>query len=185
MTQQETTRKPRFATVWLGGCSGCHMSFLDVDEWVIDLAELVDVVYTPIADIKKFPEDVDITLVEGAVANEDNLEMLIQVRERSKMVIAFGDCAVTGNVTAMRNPLGTATSVVKAVYSDRGDLNAQNPESCILPVLLDTVRPLHEVVHIDAFLYGCPPSAARIRAALEQILTGQGAEAATETAKFG
>jgi len=89
------SRKPRFATVWLGGCSGCHMSFLDIDEWVIELADLVDIVYTPIADIKEYPEDVDIVLVEGAIANEDNLEMIHKVRANTKMIIAFGDCAVT------------------------------------------------------------------------------------------
>ena len=74
--------KPRFATVWLGGCSGCHMSFLDMDEWLFELAELVDVVYSPIADVKVFPEDVDITLVEGAVANEDNVELAHIVRRQ-------------------------------------------------------------------------------------------------------
>ena len=77
--------KPRFATVWLGGCSGCHMSFLDMDEWLFELAALVDVVHTPIADIKECPDDVDITLVEGAVANEDNVELARIVRERSRV----------------------------------------------------------------------------------------------------
>ena len=95
--------KPRLATAWLGGCSGCHMSFLDLDERLIDLAGLVDVCYSPIADIKEFPEEVDITLVEGAVANEDHLREIRLIRKRSKILIAFGDCAVTGNVTALRN----------------------------------------------------------------------------------
>ena len=90
----------------MGGCSGCHMSFLDMDEWLFVLAAKVDVVYSPIADIKEFPHNVDVTLVEGAVANEDNLELIKVARERSKVLVSFGDCAVTGNVTAMRNPLG-------------------------------------------------------------------------------
>jgi len=166
-----TARKPRFATVWLGGCSGCHMSLLDIDEWVIDLAEMVDVVFTPIADIKEFPQDVDIVLVEGAVANEENLEMLLRVRERSKILIAFGDCAVTGNVTAMRNPLGTAQVVLKSVYLEHGDLNAQIPEERhIVPVLLDQVQPLHAVVKVEKYIHCCPPSAAAIRRALEGVL---------------
>ena len=58
----------RLATTWLGGCSGCHMSFLDMDEWLIDLAEKADIVYTPFQDVKQFPKGVDVTLVEGAVA---------------------------------------------------------------------------------------------------------------------
>ena len=57
-------------------------------------------------DAKTYPENVDVVLVEGAVANEDNLEMIKRVRERSKVLVSFGDCAVTGNVTALRNPLG-------------------------------------------------------------------------------
>ena len=96
----------RFATVWLGGCSGCHMSFLDLDEWLFDLASQADVVFSPFADVKEYPENVDLALVEGAVANDENLEMIHQVRARTKTLVAFGDCAVTGNVTALRNPLG-------------------------------------------------------------------------------
>jgi len=160
------------------------MSFLDLDEWVIDLADLVDIVYTPIADIKVFPENVDIALVEGAVANEDNLEMIHKVRQNSKMVIAFGDCAVTGNVTALRNPIGTATQILKAVYTESPDLQPQIPSrSRIVPVLLDKVLPLHAHVKVDKYIHGCPPSAALIRQSLEAIL--EGADYAASTSKFG
>src|SRR5262249_27782415 len=103
----------RLATVWLGGCSGCHMSFLDLDEWLIDRAGRADIVYTPIADVKEYPENVDVVLVEGAVGNEENLEMIRKVRARTKVVVSFGDCAVTGNVTSLRNPLGLALEVLK------------------------------------------------------------------------
>jgi len=168
-----TARKPRIATVWLGGCSGCTMSFLDVDEWLIDLANMADIVFSPVIDIKEYPENVDVAIVEGAVANDDNLEILLKVRARTKVLIAFGDCAVTGNVTAMRNPLGTATDVLKAVYVDSPDQGGQIPaRSHILPVLLDQVKPLHEVVKVDAYIHGCPPSAASIRKALEEALAG-------------
>ncbi|MEM6431773.1 MAG: oxidoreductase, partial [Deinococcota bacterium] len=98
--------KLKLATVWLGGCSGCHMSFLDLDEWLFELAKFADVVFSPVADAKTFPEGVDVCLVEGAIANEDNLELVQQVRARSRLVVAFGDCAVTGNVTALRNMNG-------------------------------------------------------------------------------
>ena len=96
--------KLRFATVWMGGCSGCHMSFLDLDEWLIPLADLIEVVYSPIVDIKVFPENVDVTLVEGAIANRDNLELIHVIRRNTKVLASFGDCAVTSNVTGMRNP---------------------------------------------------------------------------------
>ena len=96
----------RIATVWLGGCSGCHMSFLDLDEFLIDLAGKVDIVYSPLIDVKEYPEGVDVCLVEGAVCNRDNLEQLLKVRQRTRVLISFGDCAVTGNVPAIRNQLG-------------------------------------------------------------------------------
>src|SRR5438046_1697531 len=98
---EEAMARLRLATTWLGGCSGCHMSFLDLDEWLLELAAQADLVYSPILDVKEFPENVDVTLIEGAVANEEHIEQLRKVRERSKVLVSFGDCAVTGNVTAM------------------------------------------------------------------------------------
>lgn len=120
--------KIRFATVWLAGCSGCHMSFLDLDEWLIDLAQQVDVVFSPVgSDIKIYPENVDVCLVEGGVANEDNLELLLQVRKQTKILISFGDCAVTANVPAMRNMLGGAESVLRRSYLELAEYSPQLP----------------------------------------------------------
>src|SRR5262249_36671373 len=101
---EEAMDRLKLATVWLGGCSGCHMSFLDLDEWLIDLPEHADLVYSPFIDVKEYPEGVDVVLVEGAVANEDNLQLIERVRRNTKVLVSFGDCAVTGNVTALRNP---------------------------------------------------------------------------------
>ena len=132
----------RLATVWLGGCSGCHMSFLDLDEWLIDLAALADIVFTPVMDVKEYPEDVDVVLVEGAVANVDNFEFIQKVRERTKVLISFGDCAVTGNVTSLRNPLGGARPVLERSYLELADLDPRIPdEAGIVPALLDRVQP--------------------------------------------
>lgn len=176
----------RIATVWLGGCSGCHMSFLDLDEWLIDLAAAADVVYSPVMDVKEYPENVDAVLVEGAVANEDNLEMLVTVRERTKVLIAFGDCAVTGNVTAIRNPLGRALPVLERGYLELADETPQIPaEDGIIPRLLDRVVPLHRVVPVDLYMPGCPPPADRIRRALEQVLAGQTPRLSGEDIRFG
>ena len=167
--------KVKLATVWLAGCSGCHMSFLDLDEWLIDLAENVDVVYSPVgSDIKEYPEDVDVCLVEGAVANEENLHLIKQVRERTKFVISFGDCAVTANVPAMRNMLGGTEPVLKRCYLELGDGKVQLPHfPGIVPELLDRVRPVHEVISVDLFMPGCPPDANRIRATIEPLLKGE------------
>jgi NAD-reducing hydrogenase small subunit len=162
----------RLATVWLGGCAGCHMSILDLDEFLIDLAGLADVVYSPVADVKEYPENVDVAIVEGAVANEDNLEMILKVRERTKILISLGDCAVTGNVTAMRNPLGDPEPILQRVYELAATVQGQKPcAEGIVPKLLPQVKPLHEVVPVDAYIPGCPPPAPRIRRALEQLVT--------------
>ncbi len=167
--------KIKLATVWLAGCSGCHMSFLDLDEWLIELAKYVDIVYSPVAsDVKEYPENVDVCLVEGGVANEDNLEIIKLVRKRTKILISFGDCAVTANVPAMRNLLDGAEPVLTRGYLELADLTPQLPnEPGIVPPLLDRVLPVHQVVDVDIFMPGCPPSASRIHDTIEPLLRGE------------
>src|ERR1035441_10389826 len=113
--------KVKLATVWLDGCSGCHMSFLDMDERLIELAEFVDVVYSPIVDTKEYPDEVDIALVEGAVASVDDEKKIKKIRAHSKMLIAMGDCAVAGNVPSMRNPIGPQ-SILDRAYIENASL---------------------------------------------------------------
>ncbi len=178
----------RVATVWLGGCSGCHMSFLDLDEFLIELAGKIQLVYSPVMDVKAYPENVDLCLVEGAVCNQDNLEVIHQVRRRTKVIVAFGDCAVTGNVPAIRNQLGLANTenVLQRAYVEGAQSNPGVPrEPGIVPALLDRVQPVHEVVHVDYYLPGCPPPADRIKTLVLQVL--QGVEPKLEAAqlKFG
>jgi NAD-reducing hydrogenase small subunit len=149
------------------------MSLLDLDERLFDLAAAADIVFSPLADVKEFPEHVDVTLVEGAIANEDHQQMIRTVRERSRTVIALGDCAVTGNVTALRNliPLDV---VLRTAYVDRAALQPQIPElERVVPKLLPQVVPLHRVVAVDAYLPGCPPDANRIWTALTAALRGE------------
>jgi len=180
--------RPRLATVWLGGCSGCHMSFLDLDEFLLELAQKVDLVFSPILDVKEYPRDVDLCLVEGAVCNEQNLEMARIIRERTRYVISFGDCAVTGNVSALRNQLGLNNSenVLQQVYVENADLNQQIPrENGIVPALLERVMPLHEVIYVDHYLPGCPPPAARIKSFLVQLLEGKSPVLTGADIKFG
>lgn len=176
----------RIATAWLGGCSGCHMSFLDTDEWLMELAGKVELVYSPIMDVKEYPENVDVALVEGAVANEDNLELLLRIRRNTRLLVSFGDCAITGNVTAMRNMVGPAAEVLKSCYIDNAVERTATPASeGILPRLLDRVSPLHEYAAVDFYLPGCPPPAERIIKVLEAVLKGETPELEEDELRFG
>ena len=177
----------RFATVWLGGCAGCHMSFLDLDEFLLDLAARVDVVYSPIADVKEYPRHVDLCLVEGALCNEDHVELIRTIRARTRTLVAFGDCATTGNVTSLRNMLGpqNAGDVLQRAYLETAETNPVRPTpDGILPALLPRVLPVHALVHIDHYIPGCPPPAARIKAFLLHLLDQAPAPAGAQL-KFG
>jgi NAD-reducing hydrogenase small subunit len=148
------------------------MSFLDLDESLIDLAKKIQVVYSPIADVKTFPENVDVTLVEGAIGDEDQLELLRKAREHTKILISLGDCAVTGNVPALRNVLEDSDrAVLQRAYVENADVNPQIPND--VPKLLKKVRPLHEAVKIDYFIPGCPPPADIIGYVLTELLSGR------------
>ncbi len=177
--------KLRLATVWFGGCSGCHMSFLDLDEKLIDVLALADLVYSPIADIKEFPENVDVTLVEGAVVNSDQVREAREIRERSKIVVAFGDCAVTGNVPSMRNRL-KIDDVLNAVYAEGpGKVPPSDDQAGVMPILLPKVLPLHQVIPVDVYLPGCPPSPERIWAAVTALMKGEPVALPEEMRAFG
>lgn len=162
----------RLATAWLGGCSGCHMSFLDLDERLLELAQAVELVYSPIADVKTFPDEVDIALVEGAVANVDHLELARQIRARSRLVVSFGDCAVTGNVTSLRNRLAVPDLLDRVYQEGPGAVPVQDQGDPVMPALLPKVVPLHQVIEVDAYLPGCPPDPGRIWAALRALVFG-------------
>jgi len=168
----EAVEKTKVATIWLSGCSGCHMSFLDQDELLLELAKKIKLVYSPIMDVKTFPENVDVTLIEGAVANEEQQSLLKEARAQTKILISLGDCAVTGNVTALRNAWSDSDqAVLEKAYVENSDENAQMPTD--VPKLLKKVRPLHDVVKVAYFIPGCPPSAGLITYLLTELLAGR------------
>jgi NAD-reducing hydrogenase small subunit len=163
--------RTKIATVWLDGCSGCHMSFLDIDDQLLALADQIELVYSPLVDRKNFPDEVDVTLVEGAVSSESDLEKILHIRKHTHLLVSLGDCAVTGNVPALRNSVG-AESVLRRAYLEPDLLNPQLPTIGV-PQLLPVVRPVHSVVKVDVYVPGCPPSSTTILYVLAELLAGR------------
>ena len=174
--------KPRVATVWLDGCSGCHMSLLDMDERLLELAGKMDLVCSPYVDQKEFPENVDVTLVEGAVSSNEDLEKIHLIRSRTRVLVSLGDCAVTANIPSMRNPF-SAQSVLDRAYVENVTLRPGAPKEGV-PTLLPQARPIHEFVSVDVFVPGCPPSADTIYTLLSELLEGRVPELSSKT-RFG
>jgi NAD-reducing hydrogenase small subunit len=164
-------KKARLATMWLDGCSGCHMSLLDVDEAIIAIAQRAELVYGPLVDAQEFPQEVDVTIVEGAVSSEDDLEKIRHVREHTRILVALGDCAVTANVPAMRNRY-SAKTILERAYVEGADVQKGIPTDGV-PALLKQAIPLHDVVKIDLHVPGCPPSASSILFVLNELLDGR------------
>ncbi len=174
--------KPTLATVWLDGCSGCHMSFLDMDERLVTLSEQCDLIYSPLVDFKEFPAQVDIALVEGSVSTDEDEHKIKYIRSRARILVALGDCAVTGNVPSMRNSI-PVLELLTSVYKQESTLQQQIPTEH-LPVLLQRVRPIQEVVPVDVSVPGCPPSADTIYVVVSELLAGRTPDVASLT-RFG
>jgi NAD-reducing hydrogenase small subunit len=175
-------KKAKIATLWLDGCSGCHMSILDIDEAIATVAQKADIVYGPLVDAQEFPEDVDVTIVEGAVSSQDDYEKIKHVRENTRLLVALGDCAVTSNVPAMRNSI-PVKKLLERVYIQGVDVKPRIPTDGV-PQLLKRAVPLHEVVKVDLFVPGCPPPAAAIGYVLGELLEGRVPDLATKV-RFG
>ena len=173
--------KMKLATVWLDGCSGCHMSLLDLDEGILAVAEKADLVYGPLVDATEFPEGVDVTLVEGAVSSQEDLKKIQMIRARTRMLVALGDCAVTSNVPSMRNSIPVGR-LLQRIYVESVD-TAPGVPSAGVPMLLPQARPVHDFVAVDAHLPGCPPPPAAILAVIADLLAGK--KPAVAAPKFG
>lgn len=168
--------KKIIATASLAGCFGCHMSFLDIDERLLELIELVEFNKSPIDDIKVFTKDCDIGLIEGGCCNDENVHTLIEFRKRCKILVSVGECAIMGGLPALRNMIPLKECLQEAYLGGptTGDVNPARIIPCDpdLPKILDRVYPCHEVVRIDYFLPGCPPRADLIWDALVALVTG-------------
>ena len=174
--------KIKLATVWLDGCSGCHMSLLDIDEGIVAVAKKADLVYGPLVDAQEFPEGVDVTLVEGAVSNQEDLKLIQIIRKRSRTIVALGDCAVTSNVSAMRNSV-PLKKLLERVYIEGVQEKPGVPAQGVPPLLKHAV-PVHEVVKVDLHIPGCPPKAEAIMHVITELLAGRRPDL-TSKVKFG
>ena len=164
--------KVKIATCSLAGCFGCHMSLLDLDERLFELAERVELDRSPLTDIKELG-DCDLGLIEGGVCNAENVHVLMEFRARCKILVAIGACALNGGVPALRNQYDLKECLEESYLRGIGLVNPQIPNDPEIPLLLDQVHPVHEVVKIDYFLPGCPPSADAIWTFVNQLLSGQ------------
>ena len=175
-------RRVRLATVWLDGCAGCHMSLLDLDEAIVNVAKKADVVYGPLVDAQEFSKGVDVTVVEGAVSSQDDVEKIQLIRKRSKLVVSLGDCAVSGNVPAMRNQV-PAKKLLERIYVEGAQTRPGIPTDGVPPLRPQAI-PLHEVVKVDLHVPGCPPPAKAIAFVLGELLEGRMPDLGSKV-KFG
>lgn len=164
--------KIKVATTSLAGCFGCHMSLLDIDERILALVELVEFDRSPLTDIKRIGA-CDLGLIEGGVANAENVEVLRDFRRHCKILVAVGACAISGGVPAMRNSFALADCLTESYVTGIGIHNPGVPNDPEIPLLLNQVHPIHEVVKVDYFLPGCPPSSDAIWTFLTELLAGQ------------
>lgn len=163
--------RPTIGTCWLDGCSGCHMSLLDIDEGLVAVLRRADIVFGPLVDAQEWPEDVDVAVIEGAISSTDDLKMAQTARARSKVVVALGDCAVTGNVPAMRNGI-PVRKLLERVYVEGATEQPQVPTEGV-PALLQQARPLHQSIPVDIHVPGCPPKPNAILLVLSELLEGR------------
>jgi NAD-reducing hydrogenase small subunit len=167
-----TAKKLKVATTSLAGCFGCHMSFLDIDERLFDLVELVEFDRSPLTDIKH-AKDCDIGLIEGGLCNAENVHVLQEFRQQCKILIAVGACAINGGLPAQRNPIPLPMILEEVYHTSPGLHNGLIPNDPELPLPLNKVHPIHEVVKVDYFIPGCPPSGDTIWKVLTDLLAGK------------
>ncbi|OHD54178.1 MAG: NADP oxidoreductase [Spirochaetes bacterium GWF1_41_5] len=180
--------KPIVATTSLAGCFGCHMSFLDIDERILKLIELVEFNKSPVDDIKTFTKECDIGLIEGGCCNSENVHILKSFRQHCKVLVSVGECAIMGGLPAMRNGIPIKECFDEA-YLNGPTVTGNNPQGIIpndeeIPMILNKVYPCHEIVKIDYYLPGCPPRADLIWNALYALVTGNAMDLPYEVIKF-
>jgi len=182
--------KPKLALYWASSCGGCEIAVLALHEKILDVADAFDIVFWPCvmdfkeADIEAMEDgSIDICLFNGAIRNDDNEHMAHLMRQKSKVMVAFGSCAMEGCMPGLAN-FADREQMMKFIYHDSP--STDNPEgiepqlvtevaegNLRLPAFWNTVRTLDQVVPVEYYLPGCPPEAKWIEAAVGAILSGE------------
>lgn len=178
--------KVTVATQWLESCAGCHMSFLDIDERIVELLKYVELSSSPITDLKHPPESgVDVGILTGGIGNEEEEEEAKLMRSRCKVLIAMGDCAVTGGICTMRNFFSKEEVLRRGYIETESTVDGEIPHHEDLAPLLEKVVGVGDVVPVDIFLPGCPPSADAIWFVLTELLAGRTPKLEGKVLKYG
>jgi NAD-reducing hydrogenase small subunit len=149
------------------------MSILDIDERLLELIQIVDLDKSPFDDIKVFSAPCDVGLIEGGCSSDENVQVLRAFRENCRILVSVGECALMGGVPALRNGIPLSQCMEEAYLNGPSVVDGVLPNDPDLPLILDRVYPSHEVVKIDHFLPGCPPSADAIWEFLGALLAGK------------
>jgi len=187
--------KPKFAMYWAASCGGCEIAVLNIGDKILAVDEAFDVVFWPCAadfkyeDVRNYPDGyIDLCLFNGAIRTSENEEMAHLLRQKSKVLVAFGSCAYEGCIPALSN-LTTREATFRAAYLDSP--STDNPEGILpqpvtqvpegelhIPTFYNTVKALDQVVPVDYTIPGCPPEPHQIWAVLEVVVAAltQGAE---------
>jgi NAD-reducing hydrogenase small subunit len=166
-------QKLKLSSDWMTGCAGCHMSMLDMDERLVQLLEHVELRSSPITDLKHPDETgVDVGILEGCVNNSSTEKVCRTMRSRCKVLVALGDCAVFGGVPTMRNNCSAAAALRRAYVETESTVDGEIPQHEDLAVMQDA-RAVDQVVPVDLYIPGCPPSADAIFHALSEVAAGR------------
>jgi F420-non-reducing hydrogenase small subunit len=172
----------RVAEEWLHSCSGCEIAILNTGEALLDLLKKIDLVHIPVLIDNKYygqlgdgdeltiPE-ADVGIVSGGVANEEHMEVLLEMRKKCKILIALGTCATHGGLPALLNSWGMKDGM-KDYYTTATTEECEVPKD-VIPAPLERVYALDEKVEIDMILPGCPPNPALIAEVLTALLEGR------------
>jgi len=178
--------KITLATQWLESCAGCHMSFLDIDEKIVELLQHIELSSSPLTDIKHPPkEGVDIGILTGGIGNEEAIAEAKLMRERCNLLIALGDCAVTGGICTMRNFFDKEEVLRRGYIETESTVAGEIPRHEDLTPLTDRVTGIDDVVTVDIYIPGCPPSADVIWYVLSELLAGRMPKMEGKVLKYG